>query len=91
MKKAVRSKMISLVLATDIAYHFDAVASLNQAIDDKMSIDSSSDKKLVMELLIKVADVSNPCKKPSIYKNWVQRIMVKKIYFYILLLKSNFS
>lgn len=75
-----RSTIISLVLATDIAHHFDAVASLNEAISSGSNFDFSAqpDKKLTMELLIKVADVSNPCKMPSVYSAWVERIMVSQ-------------
>ena len=69
----VRARIIALVLSTDIAHHFDSLTRLNDALEDK-SFDLKTESNLIMELTLKFADVSNPTKKPTVYKAWADRI-----------------
>jgi 3',5'-cyclic-nucleotide phosphodiesterase len=63
--------MIRLILATDMAHHFRLVKTLNELVDGE-TLDMSNDEHrlLVMQMLLKVADISNVSRPFEIADKW---------------------
>jgi hypothetical protein len=81
--KIVRTNIIEMVLATDLAQHFDLLTSFKTKVYNVNKIvtaqnfdpfSSKDDKQVLMKILMKCADVSNPTKKMDIYCEWIDRI-----------------
>lgn len=80
--RALRLVVIDMVLATEMNKHFE---HLNKFVN-KFGVDGEKEtslneankiqenKVLIKRILIKCADVSNPCRPLDIYKEWVNRI-----------------
>ena len=68
--------MIELVLATDVSQHFTYLKKFNtlKALG-QLDMEMDDNRLLVLQLIIKCADVSNPCKAPSLSHEWTRRIM----------------
>jgi hypothetical protein len=74
-RKELRSTIISSILATDMAHHFSHTAKLEQRIKANKPFDreSKDDRVMLMEALIKLADVSNVAKPWDVSKQWAKR------------------
>ncbi|KAJ3084719.1 hypothetical protein HDU99_006153 [Rhizoclosmatium hyalinum] len=74
--KLLRETVIEMVLATDLSQHFGLLASFKnkiaQAFDPK---ESREDKIILLKILMKCADVSNPTKEWPIYFEWADRVL----------------
>lgn len=84
--KAVRASIVDMVLATDLAQHFDLltrfkkkVRSVNKVITSGTfdPFGNADDQSILMQMLMKCADVSNPTKELSLYEKWIDRIMTE--------------
>ena len=65
------SLLINLILATDMSKHFQIVEQGNEMIAEKRQWQKSeADRLLVMELLIKAADISNVSRRFDIANLW---------------------
>ncbi|RNA41368.1 high affinity cAMP-specific and IBMX-insensitive 3 -5 -cyclic phosphodiesterase 8A isoform X1 [Brachionus plicatilis] len=82
--RAIRAVVIDMVLATEMNKHFEHlnkfVNKFSISTDEKLAIKSldmlqlPENKILIKRILIKCADVSNPCRPLDIYKEWADRI-----------------
>ena len=75
--KIVRTHVVEMILATDLALHFDLLAKFKQKVIASGNFDpmnNSGDKSILMQVLMKCADVSNPTKEWSLYNEWINRI-----------------
>ncbi|KAJ3031433.1 UNVERIFIED_CONTAM: hypothetical protein HDU68_004123 [Siphonaria sp. JEL0065] len=74
--KQLRETVIEMVLATDLSQHFGLLASFKnkiaQAFDPK---ESREDRIILLKILMKCADVSNPTKEWPIYYEWAFRCL----------------
>lgn len=71
-----RRIMVDLVLATDNARHFNLTSAFNAKVNvGNLDIDKSEDMTLLLQMLIKCADVSNPGKPLPLYTEWMNRIV----------------
>lgn len=61
--KTVWNSIIQLILATDMAKHFDIVNDFNALLNNKFDINKPDTKILMMQMLIKAGDISN-CSRP---------------------------
>eukprot|EP01132_Coremiostelium_polycephalum_P003101 gene3101-3879_t len=76
-KKEIRDIIITLVLSTDMANHFDLVGKLKSKLSGNGFNPATNEKKdriLLMQIAIKCADISNPSKSWEIYKEWADRV-----------------
>ena len=64
--------LISCILATDMALHFALVSQFETLIQNRPSQLSYEQKKLVANMLLKCADISNVVKPFPIAKNWAE-------------------
>eukprot|EP00002_Diphylleia_rotans_P027776 TRINITY_DN557_c0_g4_i2.p1 TRINITY_DN557_c0_g4~~TRINITY_DN557_c0_g4_i2.p1 ORF type:complete len:798 (+),score=147.74 TRINITY_DN557_c0_g4_i2:193-2586(+) len=74
-RKTLRSTIIELVLATDLSQHFAIVGQFKSKLDSEDLRTAKENRMMIMKMIIKCADVSNPAKIDSIYHPWVARIM----------------
>ncbi|KAI1301941.1 cGMP-inhibited 3',5'-cyclic phosphodiesterase A [Halotydeus destructor] len=76
--KRFRFLVIEFILATDLKRHFEIVAEFNAKVNGEESpgIDwfSETDRLLVQQMCIKLADINGPCKNHDIHVQWTHRI-----------------
>lgn len=75
-KVQARKWMIQLVLATDLAKGGQIMNEFKNLVEESKISDADADHRLLMlKMMIKAADVSNPAKPMGIYKYWTNAIM----------------
>jgi len=74
-KRELRETIIELVLATDLSGHFSYLTSFKKKLLDTLTCNTREDRLLLMQMMIKCCDVSNPTKSRNIYKEWIHRVM----------------
>ena len=75
--KTVRSHIVEMILATDLSLHFDLLTKFKKKVVTSGTFDplgNADDKSVLMQVLMKCADVSNPTKEWSLYSEWIDRI-----------------
>ncbi|KND00117.1 uncharacterized protein SPPG_04459 [Spizellomyces punctatus DAOM BR117] len=75
--RALRESIVEMVLATDLAQHFSLLAMFKKKVLTSGGFDpftTREDRTLLMQMLMKCSDVSNPTKSWPIYATWIQRI-----------------
>lgn len=74
-----REMIIQMVLATDMAKHFEDVAlfkaNILPAPDEDLVIKNVGDKKLLLKMILHTCDVSNPAKDREIMLKWTDRVV----------------
>ncbi|DAZ99654.1 TPA: hypothetical protein N0F65_001891 [Lagenidium giganteum] len=77
--KYAREMIIQMVLATDMAKHFEDVAlfkaNILPAPDEELVIKNVGDKKLLLKMILHTCDVSNPAKDREIMLKWTDRVV----------------
>ncbi|KAJ3124430.1 High affinity cAMP-specific 3',5'-cyclic phosphodiesterase 7A [Physocladia obscura] len=77
--RAVREMVVGAVLATDIATHFDWIGKFKNKVGGgagaSLNLGLKVDKRLVLNMAIKCADVNNPTKPLECCKFWTEKIM----------------
>jgi hypothetical protein len=77
--KYIRELIVSMILATDMTMHFEYIgrikAKLSNITETQADWSNLSDKKLMMTMMIKAADVSNPSRPWHICQSWTWQIM----------------
>eukprot|EP01136_Pigoraptor_vietnamica_P030892 Opistho-1_new@90729 len=69
--KEIRETIVNLVLATDMAHHFEYVGKFkNKLSGNGFDFAERKDRALVLEIAIKCADVSNPAKPHKMCTRW---------------------
>ncbi len=77
-QKEVRNLMINCILATDLAQHMDILAKWN-GIAYSFSKENKEHRVLLMQVVLKAADISNPARPFPIAKYWAN--MVQEEFF----------
>ncbi|GLD95391.1 hypothetical protein PINS_up004035 [Pythium insidiosum] len=74
-----REMIIQMVLATDMARHFEDVAlfkaNILPAPGEELAIKSLADKKLLLKMILHTSDVSNPAKERETMLRWTERVV----------------
>ncbi|CAI5737036.1 unnamed protein product [Hyaloperonospora brassicae] len=79
--KYARDMVIQMVLATDMAKHFEDVALfktsiLSAALDESaVLVKNVGDKKLLLKMILHTCDVSNPAKERKLMLRWTDRVV----------------
>jgi cAMP-specific phosphodiesterase 4/calcium/calmodulin-dependent 3',5'-cyclic nucleotide phosphodiesterase len=77
----IRANVISLVLATDMSFHFAKLGKLKSRIaatqekDTFPNPEKKEDKELLMQVAIHACDISNPSKTTRIYLAWTEKVL----------------
>ena len=75
-QKLIREFSISMVLSTDMAAHFDWIGKFkNKLAGSGLNLDVKPDRKLLLNMAMKCADINNPTKKLRNCKKWTDMIM----------------
>ncbi|KAJ3274443.1 cAMP-specific 3',5'-cyclic phosphodiesterase 4D [Borealophlyctis nickersoniae] len=75
--RRVRESVVDMVLATDLAQHFSLLTMFKKKVltgDEFDPVGSREDRGLMMQMLMKCSDVSNPTKSWPLYSEWISRI-----------------
>ena len=76
--KRFRFLVIEAILATDLKRHFEILAEFNAKVNDEDApgIDWTleTDRLLVSQMVIKLADINGPAKRLNLHKQWTYRI-----------------
>ncbi|BFZ25003.1 hypothetical protein BsWGS_28043 [Bradybaena similaris] len=76
--KRFRFLVIEAILATDLKRHFEILAEFNSKVNDEdaAGIDWTleTDRLLVTQMVIKLADINGPSKKQDLHQQWTYRI-----------------
>lgn len=90
--RQIRRRMISCILATDMAYHFKHLSTLKakiesfnlqngQNIEKLIAADSSSknneNQQLILDTCVHLSDISNPAKIPKVGDKWAELVMIE--------------
>ena len=62
--------MLNLILATDMAQHFNLVKKLGEILDNGIDYNNDEHRLLVMQMLLKVSDISNVSRPFDIADKW---------------------
>ena len=75
-RKELRETIVTMVLATDMAQHFDLLAKFKGKLTaNGFDPKDRKDRLLLLQIAIKCADISNPTKKEKACVAWAQRVM----------------
>ncbi|KAJ3294990.1 hypothetical protein HDU79_010064 [Rhizoclosmatium sp. JEL0117] len=75
--KSLRENVVDMVLATDLAQHFSLLTMFKKKVltgDTFDPLGTREDRTLLMQMLMKCSDVSNPTKVGPEYDVWIDRI-----------------
>eukprot|EP01105_Mastigella_eilhardi_P017326 TRINITY_DN3985_c0_g1_i1.p1 TRINITY_DN3985_c0_g1~~TRINITY_DN3985_c0_g1_i1.p1 ORF type:complete len:805 (+),score=193.69 TRINITY_DN3985_c0_g1_i1:347-2416(+) len=73
--KAVRKRVIQLVLATDLSMHFSFVANLKNRLAVSFSpTTNDEDMTILLRTIIKCADLSNPARPEKVSRYWTAAV-----------------
>ncbi|XP_013381678.1 cGMP-inhibited 3',5'-cyclic phosphodiesterase A isoform X5 [Lingula anatina] len=76
--KRFRFLVIEAILATDLKRHFEILAEFNAKVneEDSPGVDwtSETDRLLVSQIVIKLADINGPCKPRDLHVSWTMSI-----------------
>ncbi|KAJ3063019.1 hypothetical protein HDU98_001113, partial [Podochytrium sp. JEL0797] len=75
--KSLRENVVDMVLATDLAQHFSLLTMFKKKVltgDTFDPLGTREDRTLLMQMLMKCSDVSNPTKVGPEYDMWIDRI-----------------
>eukprot|EP00727_Mastigamoeba_balamuthi_P012181 m51a1_g7586 putative 3 -cyclic-nucleotide phosphodiesterase (907) ;mRNA; r:203501-206384 len=64
-----------LVLATDMARHLELTSQFGARVASGNLVNSKPDKLLVMQMMLKMADISNSTRGWPVCQRWAQRVM----------------
>lgn len=74
-QQILRQRIIDLVIATDLASHFDTLSQFKTKISSGVFNKYNSDDRLIlMKIALKIADIGNTAKPAGLYLKWVERI-----------------
>ena len=72
----VRKKIISMILATDMAGHIELTTQLQETLTkEKYNKDDGKHRLLLMDAVVHASDVSNPVLPPKLSKAWSDRVV----------------
>ncbi|XP_052244847.1 cGMP-inhibited 3',5'-cyclic phosphodiesterase 3A-like isoform X2 [Dreissena polymorpha] len=76
--KRFRYLVIEAILATDLKRHFEILAEFNAKVNDENAVGidwtSETDRLLVAQMVIKLADINGPAKVQELHTAWTDRI-----------------
>jgi hypothetical protein len=80
-KKDIRLKMITMILATDMADHFKSMGKLKSKLtQDNCDFSDPEEKLHAMGFLMHMADISNPSKSWDICFKWTELLFCEFFY-----------
>ncbi|GLC54408.1 hypothetical protein PLESTB_000860400 [Pleodorina starrii] len=72
-QKQIRKLMIETVLSTDMAVHFDLLNRFTSQVDAKPDLSEWTDRTLLYQMLVHLADIANPSRPFHLARGWAER------------------
>eukprot|EP01010_Urceolus_cornutus_P001266 NODE_179_length_2098_cov_281.555393_g142_i0.p1 GENE.NODE_179_length_2098_cov_281.555393_g142_i0~~NODE_179_length_2098_cov_281.555393_g142_i0.p1 ORF type:complete len:619 (+),score=135.79 NODE_179_length_2098_cov_281.555393_g142_i0:58-1914(+) len=72
--KDIRDTILEMVLSTDMGLHAKIYQTFRRRISSDTNFATKDDQRLMLSIAIKMADISNCCRPPALYKAWAQNI-----------------
>lgn len=69
-RRDIRANVVCLILSTDMALHFNFIREMEQVRDKGLDWEDASHRRLLLQLLIKCADISNEVRPSSVSRPW---------------------
>jgi ferredoxin-NADP reductase len=66
-----------MVLATDMAFHFDLLEKFNVEMANKQSIADWQDRNLVLQMILHLADLANPSRPFNLARRWAELVVAE--------------
>eukprot|EP00002_Diphylleia_rotans_P002468 TRINITY_DN1155_c0_g1_i2.p1 TRINITY_DN1155_c0_g1~~TRINITY_DN1155_c0_g1_i2.p1 ORF type:complete len:770 (-),score=192.75 TRINITY_DN1155_c0_g1_i2:478-2787(-) len=77
-RKTVRNCMIDMILATDMAFHFETVGDLKSKLSaGEINLTEQRTKMLMLKVALKVADIGHTAKKIDLHEKWTDRVQTE--------------
>lgn len=73
----IRKTIISCVMATDMAVHFDLIEETKKRAMEGWKFEEAKDQALLGKILLHAADLSNPVRPYHMTREWAQRISIE--------------
>lgn len=67
--------MIDVVLATDMAIHFDLIKSFSSLMEATPDVRQWQDRSLLYRMVVHLADIANPSRPFSLARAWAERVI----------------
>ena len=67
--------MVESVLATDMAVHFDLLKRFTAEVDAKPDLSEWTDRTLLFQMLLHLADIANPSRPFHLARGWAERVI----------------
>ncbi|CAI2359069.1 unnamed protein product [Moneuplotes crassus] len=75
--REIRKFMVDLILATDMANHFNKMFALEQRVAQDDFDTSGIDKELCTEFIFHISDISNTSKPWPVCKKWIDKLFIE--------------
>ncbi len=72
-----RKLMVDMVLATDMAIHFDLLKRFNSQAEEQPDLASWADPNLHFMMLLHLADIANPSRPFHLARGWAKRVITE--------------
>ena len=72
--KEVRETVIKCVLATDFSKHFEILGQFKSKLDSGIDFNKIEDRRIVLQVALKCADVSHTSKEKKLHVQWTKRV-----------------
>lgn len=70
-----RQLMIDVVLATDMAIHFELLKNFNLHMEATPDVSQWQDRSLLYRMIVHLADIANPSRPFSLARGWAERVI----------------
>jgi hypothetical protein len=67
--------MIDVVLATDMAIHFDLLRNFNSSLEAVPDVNQWEDRSLLYRMVVHLADIANPSRPFGLARAWAERVI----------------
>ena len=69
-----RKSVIDLVVSTDLSMHFDLLSAFKSKIQFGFDYSSAADRSLLLQIVIKAADISHPSRPQRLHIEWAEKL-----------------
>lgn len=70
-----RKLMIDMVIATDMAIHFDLLKNFNSQLEVKPDMNEWQERNLLYQMIVHLADIANPARPFPLARAWAERVI----------------
>lgn len=76
-QKKCRKLMVDMVMATDMAIHFDLLQRFNSQSEANPDLASWAEPNLLFQMMLHLADIANPSRPFHLARGWAERVITE--------------